>query len=51
MAGRYEFTLFSRIHGINGEIADWIQNVGAFYVEIGDFYSTSKSILWDKVIL
>lgn len=38
-AGQYTFTVFA---SSNGEIADWIQQAGTFYVEAGDFYNTGK---------
>lgn len=38
-AGRYGFTIFSKVNGI---VADWISNAGFFEVEGGDFYGTGK---------
>lgn len=40
-SGTYYFTLFS---SVNGEIADWVQNAGVFYIESGDYYGTGKSV-------
>lgn len=37
--GSYSFTLYSTV---NGELADYIQNAGSFFVESGDFYGTGK---------
>lgn len=37
--GRYGFTLFC---SVNGEIADWVRNAGAFVVEPGDYYGTGQ---------
>ncbi len=37
--GRYGYTLFC---SVNGEIADWIKNAGAFDVEAGDFYGSGQ---------
>jgi len=38
-AGRYGFNIYS---SINGNIADWIQDVGEFHVEAGDYYGSGK---------
>jgi lipopolysaccharide transport system ATP-binding protein len=38
-AGRYGCTLFG---SVNGVIADWVQNVGTFEVEGGDYYGTGR---------
>lgn len=36
-AGKY---LFNAIAMINNEVEDWIQDIGSFYIESGDFYKT-----------
>ena len=37
--GRYGFTLFC---SVNGEVADWVKDAGAFDVEAGDFYGNGQ---------
>ncbi|UFS69722.1 ABC transporter ATP-binding protein [Geomonas sp. RF6] len=37
--GRYFFTIFA---SAGGEVVDWIQNAGAFFVEGGDYYRTGR---------
>ena len=39
MPGRYGFTIYCTINGV---VADWIQNAGAFDVEAGNYYQTGK---------
>ena len=43
--GKYAYTLFS---SVNGDIADWIQNAGFFYIESGDYYKTGKTVSIDQ---
>ena len=40
VAGKYGFTLFSKVNNV---IGDWIQNAGFFDVEEGDFYGTGRT--------
>lgn len=39
LPGRYHYTLFCRV---GGDVADWVQNAGAFDVESGDFYQSGR---------
>jgi lipopolysaccharide transport system ATP-binding protein len=43
--GRYGFTLFC---SVNGEVADWVKNAGAFDVEPGDFYGNGHLPTMDQ---
>jgi len=39
MPGLYTFTLFATE---NGEVADWVQNAGSFFVEAGDYFGSGR---------
>jgi lipopolysaccharide transport system ATP-binding protein len=39
LPGRYEFTLYATVNGV---VADWVKNAGAFDVEGGNYYGTGQ---------